>query len=61
MFARGNTIKLIVEAQEGPMLRPVIRAEAEGVAVEVVDSNNAALDAGFNARVRGAMADPKRR
>jgi hypothetical protein len=33
---RLTTVRLIVEAQEGPMLRPTIRAEADDAAVQVV-------------------------
>lgn len=39
--ALGGTVKVYVMAEEGAMFRPTVRAEAQGVAVQVVSSNNA--------------------
>ncbi|GAA5073471.1 phage tail length tape measure family protein [Roseibacterium beibuensis] len=38
--AAPQTVRLVVEAEEGPMFRPMIRAESATVAVELIGENN---------------------
>ena len=55
--AAGGTVRIMVEAVEGAMFQPRVRAEAQGVAVQVVQDYDRALPD----RVQAINRDPMMR
>jgi hypothetical protein len=55
--AAGGAVRIMVEAVEGAMFAPRVRAEAQGVAVQVVQS----YDRKLPDRVAGIQSDPRAR
>lgn len=64
---RGNPqnnemlVKLVVTAEEGDMFRPIVRAEAEGVAVNVVDGAMQAVDKQLPDKIEEHLSDRRAR
>lgn len=61
MEGGGGTVTVYVAAEEGDMFRPVVRAEAEGVAVNVTKSGIRAYDQRLPDRVQSISRDSRRR
>lgn len=59
--ASGGDVRVIVQAEEGEMFRPVVRAEAQGVAVEVTNQAVGQLNEQLPERINQHLNDPRAR